>query len=322
MSDVSFDLIGIFRAIFRKKTFIICVTLAAMVISIIFCALQEKRYTSKTSFIVKNPLLIDRNYVFRNTSYEHRDFFAIPDDVDHVQTIAKNDGVIWHLIEKFDLAKAYGMEADDRLVKKVRGNFKAVMEDTKNIELFCTDKDPKRAAAMATEARNYLEHTFINYFLATNKDITDALKEKSAGLKDSVAKLDQEIATLRAAGNSYNQLLPSRGNTIVAANAGSAQSAGALEQLQEITVQKDRMLADLASYRSLINEYEVMANKNIHIFYVVGDAFVPSVASHPKTLIIVGASTLAALFFACILVLFTAFYSSVMRADNRNPQAA
>jgi len=318
MSDFSFDLIGIFRQIFRKKLFIIIVTLAALIISFIFCSMQEKGYTSKTVFIVKNPLLIDRNYVFRNTTYEHRDFFAIPDDVDHIKTIAKSDGVIWHLIERFDLAKAYNMKADDKLVNRVRNNFKVIMEDTKNIELFCTDPDPKRAAAMTTAAREYLEATFMNYFITTNKDITKALQDKTAALRDSIALMDDSIRHIRAAAGNYTQLLPSRGATISAAAAGTAQSAEAMERLQEVTAQKDRMVNDIAAFRSLINEYEVMANGNIHIFYVVGEAFVPSIASHPKTLIIVAASTLAALFFACMLVLFAAFYNKVMHSRSQN----
>ncbi len=315
MNEFSFDLIGIFREIFKKKLFIIILTVLALIISFIFCQLQQKKYTSETVFIVKNPLLIDRNYVFRNTSYEHKDFFAIPDDVDHVKTIAKSDGMIWHLIEKFDLGKAYNMPVDDKLVKLVKGNFKALMEDTKNIQLFYSDPDPKRAAAVTNAAREYLEQTFLNYFLITNKDITASLRDKIAAITDTISRLDDSIKSIRTATGSYSQLLPARSNTIAAAQSATPQSAEALEHLQEITVVKDQMVKDVAQYRSLINEYEVMASGKIHIFYVVQEAYVPSVASHPKTLIIVAACTLATFFFACVLVLIAAFYKKVMKQD-------
>lgn len=314
MNDFNFDLIGIFREIFRKKVFIIILTVAALIISFIFCSLQQKRYTSKTVFIVKNPLLIDRNYVFRNTSYEHREFFAIPDDVDHVKTIAKSDGILWYLIDSFKLDKVYNMEKSDRLVKEVRSNFKTVMEDTKNIELFYTDPDPERAMKITTAARNYLEEKFLNYFLVTNNDITTALKEKSLAMMDTIARLDDSIKNIRTATGNYTQLLPSRGKDVVsAAQSGNGATAEAMEHLREITAIKDRLSDDVAGYKSLMNEYGVMANGKIKIFYIVQDAYKPSIASHPMTLIIVAASTLGAMFFACILVLIGAFYTKVMQ---------
>lgn len=321
MNESSFDLIGIFKEIFKKKVFILLLTLAALIISIVFCSLQQKRYTSGTVFIVKNPLLIDRNYVFRTTSYEHREFFAIPDDVDHVKTIAKSDGLIWFLIDSFHLEKAYGMEGNPGLVDKVRDNFKAVMEDTKNIELFYTDPDPKRAMQITTAARQYIERTFMNYFIATNNDITVALKEKSKALRDTIAHMDDSIRSLRAVAGNYAQMLPARGMAVVSPNtAGNAQTAEAMEHLGEITIVKDKMSEDIAKYQSLINEYEVMANGKIRIFYVVQEAYMPGIASHPKTLIIVAASTLAGLFFACILVMMGAFYRSVMKHPAKQQQ--
>lgn len=314
MNEFSFDLVNIFREIFRKKVFILIVAVVALVVSLVCCKMQQELYTSETVFIVKNPLLIDRNYVFRNTSYEHRDFFAIPDDVDHVKTIAKSDGMLWHIIEKFDLGKAYGMPVNDKLLKHVKSNFKAVMEDTKNIELFYSDPDPKRAAAITTAAREYLESTFLDYFRITNKDIRTSLGDRIQHMQDTIAQLDDSISALRAASGNYSQLLPGRGGSISPAAQGvSSANAAALEKLQELAAVKDRMAEDIAAYRSLINEYEVMSDDRLHLFYVVQEAYVPTENSHPKTLIIVTAATLAGLFFACILVLIAAFYRKVMQ---------
>jgi uncharacterized protein involved in exopolysaccharide biosynthesis len=319
MSDQSFDLIGIFHQLFKKKFFIIGFTVLALIVSIIFCSMQPKGYTSETVFIVKNPLLIDRNFVFRPTGYENREFFAIADDVDHVKTIAKSDGMLWYIIEKFNLQKAYNTKDNDELIKKVRGNFKAVMEDTKNIQLFYTDTDPQRAADIVNEARGYLEKKFMDYFLITNKDISGALKDKVNAMKDTIVVLDASIQSIRATAGNYSQLLPARGNTITPAAAGNAQSAAQMEQLQEIVVLKDKIATDIAAYNTLINEYEVMANDKIHIFYVIQDGYVPGAASHPKTIIITAASAIAALFFSCVLVLFGGFYSYVM--EHKRKQA-
>lgn len=317
MNEHSFDLIGIFHQIFKKKVFVLSITIAALIISLIFCALQPNGYTSESIFIVKNPLLIDRNFVFRNTNFENKEFFASPDDVDNIKTIAKSDGLLWHLISKFDLKKVYGIEKDAKLIKKVRSNFKSVMEDTKNIEIYYTDTDPQRAADITNEARKYLESTFMDYFLTTNKDITDALKEKVVTINDTLRNLDNSIETLRASIGSYNQLLPNRGTTITtASNNVSAAQLPVLERIQELTAVKDKMAEDVAQYQSLINEYQVMANGKIHIFYTVMEGYVPNEASDPKTIIITAASTIAALFFASILVLLSGFYQRVMNSKE------
>ncbi|KAA5536499.1 hypothetical protein F0919_02190 [Taibaiella lutea] len=314
MNDQSFDLIGIFKQIFKKKVFVISITLAALIISIVFCSLQPKGYTSRSVFIVKNPLLIDRNFVFRNSNFENKEFFAIADDVDHVKTIAKSDAILWYLIDSFNLRKAYNMEDDGKIIEEVRGNFKAVMEDTKNIEIFYTDPDPERAAKVTNAARQFLETTFLNYFLLTNKDVTEALNDKAIAIRDSINVLDDSIQIARTAIGNYTQLLPTRGETINSGNnAINPSSASSLERLQELVIRKDKLANDVANYESLMNEYQVMANGKIRLFYVIQEARPNFGATHPKTLIIVGASTIAAFFFACVLVLLGGFYQFVMQ---------
>jgi len=320
MNDHSFDLIGIFKQIFRKKVFVISITLAALIISIIFCSMQPKGYTSRSVFIVKNPLLIDRNFVFRNSNFENKEYFAIADDVDHVKTIAKSDEILWYLIDSFHLREAYNMKDDGDIISEVRGNFKAVMEDTKNIEIFYTDPDPERAAKITNAARQFLETTFLNYFLLTNKDVTDALNEKAVSIRDSIKVLDDSIQAMRASTGNYSQLLPTRGASITSGGSANASNAASLEQLQEMSIRKDKLAKDVADYESLINEYQVMANGKIHLFYVIQEARPNHGATHPKTLIIVGASTIAALFFACFLVLLSGFYQYVMNSKKEKAQ--
>lgn len=317
MNDQSFDLIGIFKQIFKKKTFVLSITLAGLIISFIFCSLQQKKYTSRSVFIVKNPLLIDRNFVFRNSNFENKEFFAIADDVDHVKTIAKSDEILWFLIDSFDLRKAYNIKDDGKLLEEVRDNFKAVMEDTKNIEIFYTDPDPERAARVTNGARQFLETTFLNYFLLTNKDITGALKDKSESIHKDIVMLDDSIQAVRNIVGNFSQLQPTRGQLFtMRGDESSPSNANLMEHLQEITIKKDRLAADAASYESLINEYQVMANGKIRLFYVIQEARPNFGATHPKTLIIVLASTLVALFFACILVLFSGFYQHVMESKK------
>jgi len=238
--------------------------------------------------------------------------------VDHIKTIAKSDEILWYLIDSFNLRKAYNMEDDGKIIEEVRGNLKTVMEDTKNIEVFYTDPDPERAAKVTNAARKYLETTFLNYFLITNKDVTEALSDKAVAIRDSIQVLDDSIQTMRASMGNYTQLLPTRGETINAGTgSASATNAALLERLQEMVIRKDKLANDVAGYESLVNEYQVMGNGKIHLFYVIQEARPNRGATHPKTLIIVGASTLAALFFACFLVLFGGLYQFIMQSKKK-----
>lgn len=318
MSDRSFDLIGIFHQIFKKKIFVIVVTLAALILSLVLCNMQTPGYTSETIFIVKNPLMIDRNFVFRHTGYENKEFFASPDDVDNVKGIAKSDDILWFIIDSFNLRKAYNTKDDGELINKVRKNFKAVMEDTRNLELFYTDPDPQRAANITNAARDYVEKKFMDYFLVTNKDISNALKDNNDSLKQKITVLNDSIETIRAAIGNYSELLPSRGTALHSSSTNAnAQSSAYLERLQEVTTLKDKMTTDIADNQSLISEYEVMANKKIHIFYIIQEAYLPGGPSTPKTLIVTTASTIAGLFFASILVLLSGFYEYVMESKRK-----
>ncbi len=120
MSEQRFDFLEIIKALFRKKLFILGFMVLAAVVGFVFCLFQEKRYKSETTFIVKNPTLVDRNFTFRTTSYEHKDFFATADDVDNIVTLGESSGLISYLIDKFDLGKAYGIENRGKLFSRVK----------------------------------------------------------------------------------------------------------------------------------------------------------------------------------------------------------
>lgn len=316
MNDSSFNLIAIAKIIFKHKKFILLFTLIATVISAIGCFFQQKKYTSETVFIVKDPFLMDRSYVFGRISYDDRRYFANADDVDHVKSIAKKDGILYHLINKFDLVKSYNGTEPAAIIKSVKSNFKAVVEDTRNVELKFTDKDPKLAAAVVNEARLYIENAMTDIFMHTNRDVVSSIQLKIAAMKDTISTMDSAINSLRMANGAYTQLLPTRGETIVSSGTASAATAQGLEKIQELAVQKDRITKDIAEFQSIINEYDVVINGKSRLFHVVQEGYVPSIPSHPKTLIVVLVALIGGLFFGCLIVLLNHFYKTVMRSED------
>lgn len=305
MSEQRFDFIEIIKAIYRRKFFILGFAVLAGILGFVFCSFQERLYRSETTFIVKNPTLIDRNFTFRTTSYEHKDFFATADDVDNIVTLGESNGLIGYLIEKFDLGKAYGIDNPGKLFNKVKKNFKFTREDTKNIRLYYSDPDAKRAQAITLAARDHLQDLFQDYFISTNQDLTKALYKKADAISDTIARLDDSMMVLRTQTGAYGQLQPSRGNSVIynTEDKMTPEKAIALEKIQEMAATKDRLVTDRAGYNSLINEFEVIAQGKIRLFYIVEDASLPEFPAYPIVPLIVAACTLAGFFFATILTL-------------------
>lgn len=303
-----FDLIHILRIIAKRKKFVFIFTGIIMAIGTLCCIITDKKYTSSSLFIVKNPILFDRNFVFRNSLYEHKEFFAVPNDVDQVEAIAKSEELLRHITNKFDLEKYYGISDPFLLRLKVKSNYAFSRQDTKNIEVFFTDKDPKLAKEIAKEIREYMERKFLNYFLEANKQVTTALKTELQEINISIDSFNKEIQTLRETNGLHNQLLPTRGTAIQSnVNLSGSQSA-AMEQLLSLVTLKDQLIKDQAQYYSLINEFEMIGKSKMNIFYIVHDAYLPNETSHPKTILILLGCLIGGLFISSVIVVSGAFY--------------
>ncbi len=148
---------------------------------------------------------------------------------------------------------------------------------------------------------------FQDYFISTNRDLTSALYKKAQAISDTIARLDDSMLVLRSQTGAYGQLQPSRGNAVIynKEDQVTAEKALALEKIQEMAATKDRLVTDRAGYTSLINEFEVIAQGKLRLFYIVEEASVADFPAYPIVPYIVAICALAGFFFACILVIAT-----------------
>jgi LPS O-antigen subunit length determinant protein (WzzB/FepE family) len=317
----NFNLVGIFRQVLEKKAFIISVILAASIVSFFFCKIQTKKYTSKTIFIVKNPILLDRSFVF-TPSNSDKNLFAAPEDVDQVKSIAESDALPLAIIQKFNFQKIYKSVNKEQLIDIVQGNLKFVMKDSKNVELSYTDTDPQRAAAIVNTARKCLEESFSNYFASADKDIIKVLQHNSDSLSLNIAMLNDSIKNMRTRVSNQDRLLPTRNLVISTAYAGNSSSESYLvEGLNDKIILKSKLEDEVEASQNLIRQYNAMVNNQIKIFYVVQPASPANKPSSPKTIIIVLASAIAAMFFSCMLVLLRNSYQRVYISEQKTTKA-
>lgn len=313
----NFDLVYIFRVIFKRKKFILGITGILLVVALLVSLIAPKQYTSSAIFIVKNPILLDRNYIFRNQMFENKEFFAVPDDVDQVEFISKSDAMIWYLIQELDLAKHYNIKSPFWLRLKVKNNFAFSRQDTKNIEIFYTDKDPEMSRKVTQAIKDYLEDRFTKYFVKSNKQIANSLAAESVVLDSTVTALSTSINQIRIENNLHNYLLPTRTQTQTGTTGGgnlNATQLTALENLHQLTTLKDQLTTDQAKYQSLMHEFDVLEKGDMRMFYTVQDAYTPDESSHPKTLLILLGTLIGGLFITSIIAVFGAFYKERIKA--------
>ena len=311
-----FDLLYIFRVILRKKKFILGFSAIALIVALVVSLIAPKQYTSSSIFIVKNPILLDRNYIFRNQMFENKEFFAVPDDVDQIEFISKSEAMLRYLINEFDLGNHYGIKSPYWLRLKVKGNFAFSRQDTKNIEIFYTDKDPEMAMKITKAVREYLELKFSRYFLESNRQVASALKLELKVLDSTVTVLADQINELKVASNLSNYLLPSRTELGGSTPSGSLNPSQlkALEELHRLTTLKDQLTGDQAKYNSLIHEFELIEKGGMNVLYLVQDAYLPDEASHPKVLLILIGTLLGSLIITSVIAVFGAFYRERIKA--------
>lgn len=312
----TFDLLSIVRLIFKRKKIVLLVTTIAVIVAILFCLIAPKQYTTSTVFIVKNPILLDKNYVFRNTMYEHKEYFAIPNDVDQVETIFKSESLINYLISELKLSEYYDIQSPFWLRLKVKNAMAFDRKDTKNIEIFFTDKDPEMAELAARTIREYLEEKFVNYFKHSNKQVAEAVKNELQFIKADLDSLTNQILALKAEHGLNNYMLPTRGESVIASSSTgnvSGTQLVALEQINNLSKIKDQLATDQAKYISTIHEFELMERGGMKVFYLVQDAYKPNIPTHPKSIIIILGTFIGSLVLTSLWVVFASFYKEKLK---------
>lgn len=313
MGEMKFDLIDILKELGRRRKFILLLTFCAVVLGAIFCFLQKKQYTSESVVIVKSPQIMDRNRMYHETNYDPTIFFATNDDVDHIVTIAKSDGLARHIVNKFGLKEDYGYKSVDDAVAKFRKKFTLTRGDTKNLNLKFTHTDPDKTFEITREITDYIENVYRDYFFTINSDMVGLLEAKVKKINDTLTILDDSISAIRKTYGIYDAMAPARSKNVIQNASGlSSGNADAMEKLQQATRLKDQYLESMTEFSALIQEYKTnVEDKNTKLLYRVQDAYIPDTASFPKIPLILLICLVGGLLFASVLVVIMGFYNKI-----------
>jgi capsule polysaccharide export protein KpsE/RkpR len=175
------SLLPLLGTLYPWRRHIAYVTIAAFVLSIVFCLFMKNYYQGKTIFYAASQDLFKPEKVFGNTQNEVY-YYGSGEDIDRVMTIGNSDEVIDFLIDSFDLWAVYKIKsgtpkAHYKLRKAFRENYNILLTKQDALELTVEDKDPVRAANMANAARDKIDNL-----------VRDIMKSSQLALASSLQK--------------------------------------------------------------------------------------------------------------------------------------
>jgi tyrosine-protein kinase Etk/Wzc len=161
MASTNESLLPLMGVFYAKRRFILRVTLAAFLLSLVGSLLMKNYFQGKTIFYAASQDLFKPEKVFGGGQSEMY-YYGSGEDIDRILTVGNSNEVIDFLIDSFDLWTVYKVKkgkplAHYNLRKMVRENYDIMLTKQDALELTIEDRDPARAAAMANAARQNID---------------------------------------------------------------------------------------------------------------------------------------------------------------------
>lgn len=324
MSTPRFDLVDITQTLRNRGKFIITITVIAALLGAVLGLLRKKKYEAQADFIMTNPLYTDRNNLFRANEMRFVDYFGGDDDVDRILVVAESDTVRNMVAQKLNLADAYKLDLSkeddrDKLKSIFKKNYKIDRTEYKTCQVFFTDTDPHRAAAVVNESMKAMEAVFRGYYVGMRKKTYTAIEAKISDLDSSIASLTDTLATLRNQYGIYDIISPGRMNVITGSikSNGSGNFGQGVEQIQNIEAIKDQLVTDRARYVSLLNEFSTGNSADgLPLLQPISAAQAPVDQKGPGTVVTIIACMLLGFFFSSLYILATTYYRLLIAVER------
>lgn len=303
MSTPKFDLVDIAKTIQKKSKFILLFSLVATIIGTVVYLIVPQKYEATSEVLVANPMVADRNYIFRSSEPRYIDFFAGEDDIDHVMAIAFSDNVKGTVINHMNLYKAYDLDEakkDDReeMGKRWKKCYDVKRTEYKNVAISFKDTDPIRASNVVNDAVHTIETTYRGYYNLLKEQINNSLKTRMQRTDSAINLLTDSISALKKNYTTTN----------------SERTATIMRNLETI---QNQYVVDQAKYVALMNEFTTgTSSKEMEFVQVITPASPPlEPAGLGMTLSII-AFALIGLFVSILYTLMNAYFKALTSVER------
>ncbi len=201
-----YNLLHILKTLGKWKKQIIRTTLLAAVLSIIGSLLMPNYYKATTVLYAASPTLANPDPVGGG----EKNFFIYGsgEDMDRLFSIANSVDVKNHLIEIFDLADHYDIDAGTpkgraKLMKKLIKLYQTKKTKYDGLELSIEDTDPQLAKEMVTKSREYIAGKSENIIKESQKILLSALQNGIDHQETQLKILSDSLTRLKNAYGIY-----------------------------------------------------------------------------------------------------------------------
>jgi hypothetical protein len=263
--------------------------------------LFPQKYKAKSEVLIANPLIADRNYIFRSTEPRYIDFFANEDDIDHVMSIAFSHNVMDSVVKNMKLFEAYKLDDTDKKDKEKmekiwENNYDVKRTEYKNMEISFQDYNAQRAAAVVNDAVNTIERSYRGYYNLIKEQINNSLKTRIKENDSTINSLTDSIVHL--------QLSMTNGQS------GNTFKTNSL--IHTIEAIKEQCIVDQAKYVGLVNEFATGTNsKEMDFIHVITPALPPTNTVGLGKIMSLTAILIVSLFLSSIIVLLSAYFKAL-----------
>ncbi len=301
MSTPRFDLVDIAKTLQQRHKFILIFTLIAALVGAVVYKVVPQKFEASSEVLVANPMVADRNYIFRSTEPRYIDFFAGEDDIDHVMAIAFSDNVKGNVITHMNLYKAYDLnetnkDNQEEMGKRWKKSYDVKRTEYKNVEISFKDTDPVRAANVVNDAVRTIETTYRGYYNLLKEQINNSLKTRMQRTDSAISVLTDSIAALKA--NISSNLK----NETVIRNLETIQNQYALDQ---------------AKYVTLMNEFTTGTNaKEMEFVQVISPASPPLEPAGLGMVLSIIACAMVGFFVSVLATLMNGYFKALTSVER------
>ncbi len=192
-------LLYILPILWESKKLIVWTTITTAILAALIMLLKPNYYRSSAQFYPINTALLSPIVDLKN---QQQGYYGNNKDVDRFLTIGHSKQLATHIIEKFDLAEHYGIDA-----KKPKGlkhvyfifNKCYTIQKTKYdaIEVSVEDTDPEQARLMVSAIVDYIDNRTDRINKTSQSNILSTLKKNIDEHQSQLKTITDSIKTLR-----------------------------------------------------------------------------------------------------------------------------
>ena len=201
-------LLGVLRTLWRWRKPIALTTAAGAVLAVVISLLLPAYYTGYTAFVALSPEQVSIESTF-GTGNNRVQFYGTGDDIDRLLSIAESNEMVQFMVDSLNLYSVYDIDSTTvkgpvRVAEEFQSYYEVERSPRDIVELSIEDRDPVRAAAMATAARRHIDAMNLALIRSTHARNAAGLAREVANSEQQLAELNTRLSELRQRSGVYN----------------------------------------------------------------------------------------------------------------------